>query len=77
MTLGASEWLSRLAAKLGTVPPNSHEEDALLRLAGLAAHTSERTAAPISCWLAARAGVDPAEAERAAQQLVDEIGADT
>ena len=34
----------------------------LLQLAGEAAHASERLAAPITCWLIARAGISPAEA---------------
>ncbi len=31
-------------------------------LAGEAAHAYERIAAPVACWLAARAGLSPAEA---------------
>ena len=34
----------------------------MLELAGEAAHASQRTAAPVSCWLAAAAGLSPAEA---------------
>jgi hypothetical protein len=41
--------------------------DALLKLASVAAHASERRAAPIACWLVATAGVD-AEAARAIAQ---------
>ena len=73
MAVEASEWLSRFAAKLDTASPSNSEVEALLRLAGVAAHASERTAAPISCWLAAKAGVEPADAERAARQLAHEL----
>jgi acyl-coenzyme A thioesterase PaaI-like protein len=38
-------------------------------LAGVAAHASERKAAPVACWLAARAGVEPAVARERAHQL--------
>ena len=34
----------------------------MLDLAGEAAHSSERIAAPVACWVAARAGVAPEEA---------------
>ena len=43
--------------------------DALLELAGIAAHASERTAAPITCWIAAVAGLAPADALRLAASL--------
>lgn len=58
----AKEWLSGFAAVLGVDAPSDEEISDLLRLAGEAAHASERTAAPVACWLAARAGLSPAEA---------------
>jgi hypothetical protein len=60
--MNANDWLSAYAEKLGTEPPTPAELEALLALAGVAAHASERPAAPIACWLAARAGVAPEEA---------------
>jgi hypothetical protein len=74
MSLTAHEWTTRFAEKLGTVPPTGQELAWLLDLAGTAAHASERTAAPISCWLAARAGVPPEDALSAAQKLATELG---
>ena len=74
MTLTANQWVERFAAALGTAAPTEEEQGFLLALAGVAAHTSERTAAPISCWLAARAGVSPADACRAGQELARKIG---
>jgi hypothetical protein len=61
------EWLAAFAEAAGTSPPTEEEVEAILELAGVAAHASERTAAPIACWLAAVAGLSPAEALRLAQ----------
>jgi len=58
----AKEWLAGFASRLGVVAPTDEEVSDLLRLAGEAAHASERTAAPVACWLIARAGLSPAEA---------------
>jgi hypothetical protein len=56
------------AARLGHPAPSDDEIDLLLELAGVAAHASERIAAPLACWLVGRAGLPPAEALRLAQQ---------
>lgn len=64
-------WVDRYAAALGTDPPDDAEVDALLGLAGVAAHAAVRQAAPLSCWLAARAGCSPAEALLVARSLAD------
>jgi hypothetical protein len=77
MIVEANEWLQRFAAKLGIDPPSSKEQDLLLGLAGVAAHASERTAAPISCWLAARSGAGLAEASAAAKELAEELAAES
>ena len=75
MSQTAEDWTERFATKLGIAPPTDEERSQLLELAGVAAHASERTAAPISCWLAARAGVAPGDARSAAAQLAKEIEA--
>jgi len=62
-------WLARFAADLGIDPPTNEEVDELLALAGAAARASARQAAPIACWLAARAGISPAEALARARAL--------
>jgi hypothetical protein len=67
--MNAREWIDAFAEKLGTPPPSPEEFAQLLDLAGVAAHTSERVAAPVSCWVAARAGVSPEEALAAAREL--------
>jgi hypothetical protein len=58
----ATDWIAAFAARLGVEPPAPDVVDTLLDLAGVAAHASERTAAPIACWLVGRAGVTPAAA---------------
>lgn len=68
--------MERFAAALGTTPPSKEETDALLGLAGVAAHASERTAAPLSTWLAGRAGVTPADAQAAARRLAAALAGD-
>ena len=67
--MNPEDWLSAYAQKLGTDPPTPAEMNALLALAGAAAHASARTAAPIACWMAARAEVAPADALALAQQI--------
>jgi hypothetical protein len=69
--MSAEQWLAAYASKLGTAPPTDDELETLLALAGVAAHSSERRAAPIACWLAARAGVTPEQAMRLARELTD------
>ena len=58
----AQEWLSGLATELGLDSPTSEESESLLNLAGVAAHSSERIAAPIACWMIGVAEIEPAEA---------------
>ena len=63
------EWIAAFAAAADAPAPNSAEIDTLLQLAGVAAHASERTAAPITCWIAARAGMSPADALALAESI--------
>jgi hypothetical protein len=63
------DWLARFAAELGISPPTSEELDTLLELAGIAAHASERPAAPITCWLVGRADLAPRDALAVGQRL--------
>jgi hypothetical protein len=58
----AREWLSAYAERLGVPAPTEAELEELLALAGVAAHASERIAAPVACWLSARAGTEPGRA---------------
>jgi hypothetical protein len=54
----ATEWLERFATMAGIARPTDDEIETLLDLAGIAAHSSARIAAPITCWLAGRAGLE-------------------
>lgn len=68
--MNAREWIAAFAEQLGTEPPTTAEFSALLELAAEAAHASERVAAPVACWVAARAGVTPDEALQTARGIV-------
>jgi hypothetical protein len=70
--MNANEWLAAVAERLWTEPPTTEQFKTILDLAGEAAHSSERVAAPAATWVVARAGVDLDEALRIAR----EIGAD-
>lgn len=63
------QWVRTLATALDVPTPTDDEVADLLSLAGTAAHTAERWVAPISCWLLARAGVDPAEGRAVVERL--------
>ena len=54
--MNAKEWTAAFAEQLGIPPPTTEELKAVLDLAAEAAHASERIAAPVACWLSARAG---------------------
>jgi len=71
--VNASDWLAAYAEKLGIAAPTEDELKAVLDLAGEAAHSSQRIAAPVACWLAARAGVGLDEA----LALAKETGGDS
>ena len=63
------EWIAQFAKKLGVQPPDQGTIDTLLDLAGIAAHSSERTASPIACYLVGRAGLGTDEAIEMACQV--------
>jgi len=65
----AKEWIDAYARRLGTEAPTTEEFAVLLELAAEAAHASERVAAPVACWLSARAGRSPAEALAIASEV--------
>jgi Domain of unknown function (DUF6457) len=55
------DWIAEFAATIGAEAPDSTTVDELLDLAAVAAHASERTAAPIACYLAGLSGRPVAE----------------
>ena len=67
--MNAKEWLDAYAERLGVESPTEEEFETLLALASVAAHESERVAAPVACWLTARAGRDPADALELAKSV--------
>jgi len=76
MPASGSAWTERFATALAVSPPTDAEVEELLALAGVAAHASERIAAPISCWLVARSGRSIADARQLADELAKELGAE-
>ncbi len=64
-----NEWIRAFAEQLGIEPLSEADVEALLDLAGVAAHASERLAAPLTCYLVGRAGVAPADALATAQAM--------
>jgi Domain of unknown function (DUF6457) len=65
----SDDWIAAFAAKLGVDAPDATTVETLLDLAGVAAHASERTAAPIACYLVGRAGLDAAAALEHAEDV--------
>ncbi|HEX4866513.1 MAG TPA: DUF6457 domain-containing protein [Acidimicrobiales bacterium] len=61
-TPSGAEWIEAFARQIGLEAPDVAAIDTLLELAGVAAHASQRTAAPIACYLVGRAGITPADA---------------
>jgi hypothetical protein len=45
----AAEWIGVFCDEIGMPAPDQAEFDAILRLASVAAHGSERMAAPVAC----------------------------
>ncbi len=71
--MDAREWIDAFAAEIGAESPSEDEVEAILDLAAVAAHSSERTAAPIACWIGGRAEASLSQLRAAA----DRVGADT
>jgi hypothetical protein len=68
----AQEWVAAFADEIGVAAPTQEEMDEILRLAGIAAHASERIAAPIACYLAGTSGRALAEARETAEGVATE-----
>ncbi|HEX2397661.1 MAG TPA: DUF6457 domain-containing protein [Solirubrobacteraceae bacterium] len=54
--MNAKAWIASFSRELGVEPPTPEQFGAILDLAAEAAHASERVAAPVACWVSARAG---------------------
>lgn len=69
------EWIAAFAERIGVERPSIAEIRDLLELAGEAAHGSERTAAPLACWLAGRSGRPAAALMEAARAVATQAAA--
>lgn len=63
----ADAWLATFADALGVAAPEADVVERLLEIAGVAAHASERIAAPVACYLVGLSGSDLASADAAAR----------
>jgi hypothetical protein len=52
----AEEWIQDFCQQVGIPAPTETDREAILRLAAVAAHASERIAAPIACWVGGASG---------------------
>lgn len=64
------EFVTAFASELGIADLDDATVDALLALASVAAHGSERLAAPLACFLVGMAGGDVARGTAAAAAVV-------
>jgi hypothetical protein len=63
------EWITAFAREAGVERPSADEVRELLELAGTAAHASERTAAPLACWIAGRSELSLQELRAIAERV--------
>ena len=71
--MNARNWISAYAERLGADAPTRDDFEAILALAAEAAHSSERVAAPVACWVAAKAGVQLKDALDAARRIDEAV----
>ena len=69
--MNGREFADEVARALGLEPIGDDDADLLLATAGVAAHASERLAAPLTTYLAGRSG-RPLDEVRAAVQAIAE-----
>jgi hypothetical protein len=67
--MNAREWIDAFAAEIGAEPPTADEIKQILDLAAVAAHASERIAAPVACWVGGAAGASLADLQAAAERV--------
>jgi hypothetical protein len=69
------EWIAAFAQEAGVVPPSVDEIRELLDRAGTVAHASERTAAPLACWMAGRSSLTLEQLREIAERIGSGEGA--
>jgi len=67
----AINWIDEFVSASSGNALSEEDRETILALAGVAAHSSERTAAPLTCWVAAAAGLSPSVALEIARALAD------
>jgi hypothetical protein len=67
--MSREEWVRAFCAEIGVEAPSAEEEAQLLELASIAAHASERPAAPLACWAAGKTGRTPGELRDVARRI--------
>ena len=72
--MNVKDWIAAYAERLGTEAPTAEEIKTVLDLAAESARASERVAAPVSCWVAAKAGRSAQESLAIARELAQEAG---
>jgi hypothetical protein len=65
----ATQWIQAFCEEIGASAPGEAQVEEILRLASVAAHASERPAAPIACWIAGTSGKPLAELREKAESL--------
>jgi len=65
----AEQWVEQFAKEAGADSPSRDEFDEVLKLAAEAAHSSERTSAPLACWIAGKTGKPLAELVSIAERI--------
>lgn len=67
--MNGQEWVSAFARELGVAELTAEEIEMLLDVASVAAHSSERLAAPLTCYLIGKANMSASDALALAQRL--------
>ncbi len=67
--MNAQEFLDAFAAAVDVPAPTAQEFDTLLEVAAIAAHSSERLAAPLACWMGGVSGLPADELLAAARRV--------
>jgi hypothetical protein len=67
--MNAQEWIAAFARELAAEPPSDDEFNAMLDLAAVAAHDSERVAAPVACWIGGASGRPLDELQQIAKRI--------
>lgn len=67
--MSRDEWIAAFADEAGVQRPSIEQIRDLLDLAATAAHASERTAAPLACWVAGRSQLTLQQLQDAAKRV--------